>query len=280
MNQDPAAYCLEQVRRFDHDRYLAALFAPEAERARLMALYAFNSEIARVREIVSEPVIGQMRLQWWRDALAEMREGKVRAHPVAQALALALHERPVRPELFERMLVAREFDLEDAPPASVAALERYAEGTSSTVLLAALDLLAVHDDALEQAARELGIAWALVGLVRALPFHARQRRVYLPRDLMQAAELTPEMIVEGQAIARLPQIISVIGHQANLHLAAATLSSKRGSRSARPVFLLRVLAERQLARLGRVHFDPYQLPARAKFGDIMRMFWRAWRNGA
>src|SRR4051812_33354988 len=145
MNQDPAAYCLEQVRRFDRDRYLCALFAPEADRPHLLALYAFNAEIARVREIVSEPVIGQMRLQWWRDALVEFRDGNVRAHPVAQALAAALRARPVRGELLERMLVAREFDLADVPPDSLAALEQYAEGTSSSLLLAALDMLGVHD---------------------------------------------------------------------------------------------------------------------------------------
>ena len=121
----------ELVRRADPDRYFSALFAPADKRPLLLALYAFNVEIARVRELVSEPVIGQIRLQWWRDAIAEFAEGKVRSHPVAEALARALQARPIQAAHFERLLVAREFDLLDTPPADLAALEEYAAGTSS-----------------------------------------------------------------------------------------------------------------------------------------------------
>src|SRR5258708_31734671 len=97
MADDPTQYCAQQGRRFAHDRYLCTMFAREPVQARLFALYAFNVEIARVREIVSEPVIGQMRLQWWRDAITEFAAGTVRDHPVAQALARALAARPVDP---------------------------------------------------------------------------------------------------------------------------------------------------------------------------------------
>ncbi len=74
-------------------------------------LYAFNLEVARVRETVSESLIGQMRLQWWREAIGDFASGKIRAHPVAEALAATLAEAPIRPALIERILTAREFDL-------------------------------------------------------------------------------------------------------------------------------------------------------------------------
>src|SRR5258708_38864649 len=89
MADDPTQYCAQQVRRFDHDRYLGTMFAREPVQARLFALYAFNVEIARVREIVSEPVIGQMRLQWWRDAITEFAAGAARRPPRAPALSPA-----------------------------------------------------------------------------------------------------------------------------------------------------------------------------------------------
>ena len=88
--ESDAAYCLEQVRRFDRDRYLAALFARSGPRADLLALYAFNLELAKIRELVREPMMGLIRLQWWRDCIAEIYAGNVRRHQVAQPLAAAV----------------------------------------------------------------------------------------------------------------------------------------------------------------------------------------------
>ena len=81
MDKTDAEFCAQQLRRLDHDRYLTTLFAPAAARPLLIALYAFNTEVARVGEIVSEPIIGQMRLQWWRDAIAEAASGRAAQAP-------------------------------------------------------------------------------------------------------------------------------------------------------------------------------------------------------
>ena len=83
-------YCAEQVRRYDYDRYFAAAFASGDVRRGLMALYAFNIEIASTRERVSEALLGEIRLQWWGDAIAEIYEGKVRDHAVASEIAFAI----------------------------------------------------------------------------------------------------------------------------------------------------------------------------------------------
>ena len=77
--------CAALVRRVDYDRYLTALFAPPPARERLFALYAFNHEIAKVRETVSEPMIGQIRLQWWREAIGGIHAGTPRKHMVVAA---------------------------------------------------------------------------------------------------------------------------------------------------------------------------------------------------
>lgn len=272
MATEPLTYCLDLIRRFDHDRYLCALFAPAPDRARLFALYAFNLEVARVREAVSEPIIGQMRLQWWRDALGEFAVGKVRAHPVAQALARALAERPVRPELFERLLSAREFDLTDDPPADLPALETYAADTSSALLQAGLDLLGIADAAAEEAARHVGIAWSLVGLLRAAPFHARRRRLYLPEDLLTQAQVERERLFEGRGGAGLQRVARRIADRASEHLGQARTRRHEIPAAARPVLLPATLADGHLRRLKRAAYDPFAPSLRSPTtGDALRL---------
>ena len=170
------SYCAEQVRRFDNDRFLCFLFAPTAEREALAAVYAFNLEVARIRESVAEPLLGQMRLQWWCDAIEGIYGGRPLRHQVVVALDEAVRTFNLSRHHFERLLEARAFDLDNAPPADLAALVDYADATSATLSALALEVLGVHDARVGQAARDVAIAWALVGLIRAIPFHARARR--------------------------------------------------------------------------------------------------------
>lgn len=272
MADDPFTYCADQIRRYDHDRYLCALFANAADQTRLFALYAFNLEIARVREIVSEPVIGQMRLQWWRDTLAEFAAGQVRAHPVAQALSQAVAGRPVRPELFERLLTAREFDLTDEPPADIDALEGYALDTSAALLQAGLDLLGVQHGAADEAAREVGLAWGLLGLLRAVPFHARQRRLYLPDDLLRQAHIDREQLFEGRARDAMKGVARQVAARGREHLTRAR--ARRGDipRAAWPVLLPATLADARLKGLARAGYDVFAPELqRASTGDPLRL---------
>jgi phytoene synthase len=279
MAHDPLTYCAEQVRRLDHDRYLCALFAPSSDQVRLLALYAFNLEVARVREMVTEPVIGQMRLQWWRDALAEIAEGHVRAHPVAQALARAMEGRPVRAELFERLLTAREFDLRDEPPADMAALEAYAADTSAALQQTGLDLLGVTGHAANEAARHVGIAWSLVGLLRAVPFHARRRRLYLPEDLLAGGGIDREHLFAGRPGPGLRDIVRHLARRAAEHLGRARAIRREVPRAARPVLLPATLADAHLRRLARAGYDPFApVVQRPSGGDALRLSWASLRR--
>ena len=122
------SYPAEFVRRYDHDRFITAIFAPPRAREHLFALYAFNIEIAKTGEIVSESLIGQMRLQWWRDVLERLYTGGDVAHEVARPLGAAIRECGLPEAAFHRLIEAREFDLERQPPPDLAAMLRYAEG--------------------------------------------------------------------------------------------------------------------------------------------------------
>src|SRR5437868_8779988 len=151
---EDASSLLGLVRRHDPDRYQTALFAPAERREALLALYAFNYEIARVRETVSEPMLGQIRLQWWREVLDAVYAGMpLRQHPVVLPLSAAIREFALSRGYFDRLIDSRERDLADAPPASLGALEAYAEESSTPLIRLALEVLGVRSVALDAVAR-------------------------------------------------------------------------------------------------------------------------------
>src|ERR1019366_10426334 len=132
--QDSSAYCEALVRAADRDRFLAALFAPAEHRGALCALYAFNIEIARVRESIREPLAGEIRLQWWNDAIVGKAAGEVAANPVAAALLAAVARYRLPSELLTGLIAARRFDLYNDPMDKLTDFDDYAEATSSAVI--------------------------------------------------------------------------------------------------------------------------------------------------
>lgn len=279
MDADAARYSAEQVRRFDHDRYLCTLFVPEAARADVLALYAFNVEVARIRESVREPMMGQIRLQWWREIIENAPHGDLRNHPVALALASAIRGRSLPMEPFERLLVARERDLGDEAPANLTELEAYAEATSSTLIDLALAVLGQRGEAAREAGRHVGIAWALAGLLRAVPFHAARRQVFLPQDLTSEAGLDVDSMIEGRPGEALTPVARRIAEAARGHLRAARERHRDVPRSAVPALLPAVLAGRHLDRLARSGFSLFDGRLQQPTGDrAVRLLWAALRG--
>ena len=188
------------MRAGDKDRFLATLFAPQKYRRALYALYAFNLEVARTRELAREPMPGEIRLQWWRDALGGAGRGEVDAHPVAAALRDVVVRYRLPPRMLAELIDARSFDLYDEPMASLSYLERYAVHTSSALIeLAARILCDGRDPAPSDLTRHAGIAYAFAGLLRALPIHAARGQLYLPADLMQRYGAQPADVFAGNA---------------------------------------------------------------------------------
>jgi phytoene synthase len=223
------------VRRHDRDRFQTALFAPAARREALFALYAFNYEIARVRETVSQPVLGQIRLQWWRESIAAaFEDGPIRRHIVVEPLTAAVRTHYLTRAHFDRLIDAREGDLDQAPSDRLDALEDYAEATSARLIYLALESLGVRDAGAEKAGFHIGIAYALTGLLRAMPYRDRAR---------VAPALDP----------------TEIAAVASRHLTSARALRASIARSALPALLPAVIAKRWLARLKRAGcdlFDP------------------------
>jgi NADH dehydrogenase [ubiquinone] 1 alpha subcomplex assembly factor 6 len=246
------------VRRHDRDRYQTALFAPARCRDALFALYAFNYEIARVCERVSEPMLGHIRLQWWREVVAEAYAGgPVRRHDVVEALAVAIRGSDLSRRHLERLIDTRERDLDDRPPASLAALEDYAEGSSAPLLWLALEILGVEDGEARAAACEVGIAYALAGLLRAAPFLARQGRPLIPADIAARHALDERDYLALRAPPALRAAAAEIAAVASGHLQRARARHRRIPRAALPALLPAVVAERSLARLAAAGYDPF-----------------------
>lgn len=251
------SYCAEQVRRFDNDRFICSLFAPADEREAMAAVHAFSLEVARIREIAREPLLGHMRLQWWRDALDPIYAGAPPRHQVAVAVADAVGRFGLSRAYFDRILDARSLDLDDLAPQTLASLVDYAEGTSATLAALSLEILGETGEASRHAARDVGIAWALTGILRAVPFHARSRRVYLPAELNRRAGLDVVDMFESGLTAGLTGVVAEISGKAWEHLRSARGYRSEVTRRALPALLPATLAGGYLRRLAKCGFNPF-----------------------
>ena len=217
--QDSFSYCEQLVREADKDRFLAGLFAPADRRMALMALYAFNVEIARAREHVHEALAGEVRLQWWRDALNDPPPDEARANPVADALIDTVVRCKLPVETLLRLIDARTFDLYDDPMPSQTELETYAQRTSSALIELAAAILGGSELDLGETAIHAGKAYAITGLLRAFPLHAARGQVYIPRDVLDRHGVSREEIVAGKATDALRAALAEIRLQVRQHLA-------------------------------------------------------------
>lgn len=252
--------CLDEVRRLDHDRFLSLLFAPSSKRPALVALYAFNAEIARIREAVSEPMLGQIRLQWWRETIEALEAGEARGHEVAIALSTTRTIAPLPASKLMTLIDARERDLDETPFEDMAALEAYAEATSSSLMTLAATVLAHPQlDAVGKASaaiKSAGIAYALTGLLRALPLHASQGKLYLPLDLLRAHDIDPHRIFAGEMSEGLRFAIAEIAARARVLLVKARRCG--ADRSILPALLPASLCDRYLDIMTAPDFDPFR----------------------
>jgi len=273
------SYCGEQVRQVDHDRFLTCLFAPAEVREDLFALYAFNHEIAKVPEIVTEPMAGQIRIQWWREGLDDIYAGTPRRHEVAEALAGAVKRHGLTRRAFDRLLDARESDLDDEPPATLDQLTDYAGETSATLVQLALEVVGARDDASMRAGHHVGVAWALAGIARAVPFHAAQRRLMLPGNLTWQAGLDVHDLFELREPAAVRPVVRDVAQRATEHLKAAESLQRDIPRAAVPALLPVTLARHYLRLLERHDHDPFAPRVqRTQPGRPMRLTWAAARG--
>ena len=237
-NADDTAYVTALVREQDRPRYYATLFAPAALRADLFALYGFAAEIARVPDQVSEPGLGEIRLQWWRDALAQATEheggGGV---PALRAVAgtIARHRLPLAP--FDALIEARSADLYSDPPATRADVEGRMGETESVLFQMAAIVLGATGPETADAAGHAGIAYGVARDLAAFASERARGRTILPADLLAARGLTSADVFLTERRTELATAVGELAGVARDHLSLAQRATKKLARQLRPAFL-------------------------------------------
>jgi len=258
---DPAfnfAHCEALVREGDPERFWSSLFAPADKRPYLYALYAFSHEVARVRSSVREAMVGEIRLQWWRDALQGEARGDVRSNPVAAALDDTIVKFRLPRQALVDLIDARVFDLYDDAMPTVNDLEGYCGETSSSLMrLASLVLADEGEAGSPDAAGHGGVAYAITGLLRAFPWHARQGQLYLPLDLLAKHGVVREDVVSGRGGPGLVGAMADLRALARRHLKQARPLIATAPAAARPAFRPLALVEPYLRLMERRAYDPF-----------------------
>ncbi|HUI98467.1 MAG TPA: squalene/phytoene synthase family protein [Xanthobacteraceae bacterium] len=246
--QDAYRHCEALVREADHDRFLATLFAPADRRRHLHALYAFDVEIARVGQVVHEALAGEIRLQWWREALAGRTPDQVAAHPVASAFTATIAQCALPIDPLEHLIDAHARDLYDDPLSSIDELVEHGRQTASTMFDFAARILDRETDVAAVAA-PAGAAATLTARLQG----AAHRRA----STIAAADLAARARAELEQVRR---------HWGDVAAAA------------RPAFLPLALVQAVLARSARTGDSGVPIvlsPWRRQWA-----LWRAARRGA
>lgn len=172
--------CAELVARGDPDRFATVMAAPVAARARLLPLYAFNLEVARAPWMTEEPLIAEMRLQWWADMAEEMGKGSPPAHEVVGPLTTLMQERGLPVALLSAIVEARRADIYGDRP-DMADFERYINQTAGNLMwLSALALGATSH--METQVRDVAWAQGVASLLQAVPELVARGHQPLPDD--------------------------------------------------------------------------------------------------
>lgn len=250
-------YVASFLRDADRDRYFASLLLRQSEQKAVQALYAFAADVASIRDRAREPAAGEIRLQWWADALKGEGHGNVRQNPLAAALldAIEAYSLPAGPLL--RLIAARRFDLYHDPMPDLQSFEGYAGETVSVLYqLAAMVLNGGAEVEIGDAAGHLGVAHALAGHLRAFGFNASTGRIFLPMNIFSANGVTDGEILAGQESEGLFAALAQIGDLAQEHLRKARAAIKELPKPLRPAFAPVAIIERQaeMAVRGRAPF--------------------------
>lgn len=270
-----ADYCLAEVRNGDRDRYLALLFSPASVRGDLAAIAAFNLELARAVSDITESMMGLVRLQWWREALEEIRAGgALRRHPVVAQLAGATRRHGLPIDRMMAMVAAREDEIETEGPPSRAAFEARADATAANLIRLSLLISGLDPSvpALAAASAEIGRGYAAIGCARSVLVDARRRRVRLPIEWLDGVDL--DKLFDLRPQPQLAVCLRAVGAAVAANLDAARRRSI--ARGARPLTVTGKLAALHLERLRQAAYDPFDpgIVAVQPF-DVWRLLWTA-----
>ncbi|KAI0781990.1 Squalene/phytoene synthase [Abortiporus biennis] len=285
--QDPAAYCKDLVLKKDYDAFTLSHFYPRDLQGAYFALRAFYVELSTVQEAVSNAVIGKMRMQFWRDAIKDISNGKPPHHPIALALYDAMQNHNLPAYHLKRIVDARvchmlsDAELHSPTHLTLESLTAHAESTSSTFLYLLLSLLSLSSSStLSHAASHVGVSQSISTLLRALPFHAANGRMVIPAEITARHGVSQEEVFRKGGHAKgIDEAVFEFATVANDHLITAREMFKESGgkvvQRARPVFMTAIPAALYLERLEKVNFDAFHPSLQLR---TWRLPWRVYRE--
>lgn len=279
MSAESSRHAAQFLKANDPDRYFASLLLPRGASEAVQALYAFNADVANIRDRAREPAPGEIRLQWWVDALTGEGHGAVRQNPLADALldTIAAFRLPTGP--LQRLIAARRFDLYDDAMPDLPSFEGYAGETVSVLYqLAAMILNQGVEVETGDAAGHLGVAHALIGHLRAFGFNAAQGRLFLPWSILAANGVNEGEIFSGTSSEGLLTAYAQVIDIAADHLAKAEVAVAALPAHLRPAFAPLVLLRSYLKLVRAQSETPFAPPHEvAAWRKIAILAWWAWR---
>ncbi|TYZ62432.1 hypothetical protein PybrP1_008674 [[Pythium] brassicae (nom. inval.)] len=256
----------ELVRKLDYDNYVCGLLLPQSVRPAYFALRAANSEIATIKDTIrSNQATGKIRLQWWREKIYGMYEPYSLRVPqetfLLRGLEKAISDHDLTRRWFERLLDARDEDLDTDQPQELWKLEDYAEKTAASLLYLTLECLGIRDESADRVASHAGIAIGLTTLLRGTPHHSALQQIYLPDELMLRHNVTADDHFEASEDpakgAKLAPVVFDVACRAMEHLRAARELQGALPKEARAALLPVVSTALYLEKLEHVNFNAY-----------------------
>lgn len=263
-------YCRKMVAESDRERYLWSLFAAADRQPAVWAVWAFNQEIAKIWDTVSEPALADIRLQWWHEVLDEITAGNIRQQPVIEELAVIENKDVVFP-LLKQAIEARKAELFTGG-SDISGLKEYATGAGGALHRAVclVENPGASGEA-QQVAALIGEAWAMLGLVRALPYYWQHNKDLGSETLGKITSLPkPE-----EALEHLQPLIFAMKSFAEERLAEASALKKGLSRRERLSFLPACLIKLHLVALTKADNNPFELPRyeNSDFKKMRKLLW-------
>ncbi|XP_021949906.1 NADH dehydrogenase (ubiquinone) complex I, assembly factor 6 [Folsomia candida] len=273
-NSSITSYCSDLVRRHDYEMFLCTLLIPDPIlRTKVMTVRAFNTEVAIIRDQVSQKEIGLSRLVFWREAVNQLYLSKkadssyknVPRQPTVLGMSKVIFEHDVSKKWLVNLLDGRERLMSDVPFTDLSDLEAYCDQTVTSILFITFEILGVKNVDVDHASSHLGKAIGLGTFARSIPYNAQNRRVLVPRDMLIKHGLSQEDFIRNKQSEKIKELVYEIASHAHIHYDKAKSMSKLIDKKALPLFLAGVPTDIYLKRLQRVQFDPYHPSLTTKY---------------
>jgi phytoene synthase len=265
------------ARAHERDRYLAALLAPARERDDLIVLAAFAGEVARIPPLVTEPLMGEIRLQWWRDALQNTTRAWKSGHPVADRMRETAARHHLPQGLLLGFIDAHAGQLYDTPLPDEAALKAYLARSDGALFELGLRILGRSDDLSRELAAAAGQAYGLVRNLTELPALLAQGRMLIPADQLAAVGVSPGDLPNEGSIPQIAAVLAQLLAEARDALAAARRLYRALPRVQRVAVLPVALVEPYLRALENVERNPLrdiaELTPLQRIWPLFRSYW-------